>query len=283
MSRRKINSSKKKVFVSLLIISVVLLLTPRRYTRVLNDTFTKFTNSLLSKGPKSSQGVLAMDSEKQKTVSDAQYQELKEEYIALKADHANAIADLRIAKEQISKLAQVNSTLPKPGPGLVFANVTNAYLTGTKKELMIDKGSASHIRKGQYVLAKNNIIGTVHDVTDSTAKIRFVTDSRHNIQIMILRDDDSQPIRGQLFGMGNASCSIPLIPQKNDIRFGDMVYADVKPGFLYTPRVIGSVSMAQPSEKEPLLWDITVRPIYPAQQITEVAIIVMNPDNINGK
>lgn len=212
---------------------------------------------------------------------------LQKEYRDLKAAYSNAIADNRTAQQQLDKLATVKTTFPQPGPGLVFAQVTNASLNGTSKQLMINKGLinkgvSSGIKKGQYVLAKNNIIGTISDVTQSTAKIQFVTDAAHKIEIFIMREENTPPIPGLLFGQGTDACKIPLLDRKNDISFGDLVYAAPKQGKLYTPRVIGTISMVQDSDTEPLLLDISVRPINPAHQITEVAVIVMEPDIFDG-
>ncbi|MCK4998282.1 MAG: hypothetical protein KAS23_02065 [Anaerohalosphaera sp.] len=282
MARRKIKVSKKTIFASLLMISVVLLLTPRRHTRILNDTFVRVTNPIVNKGPKTACGFLTLDFLNSKQFISKDIQKLNNDYLALKAAYGNAVADLRTANQQIEKLTKVKTSLPQPGPGLIFAEVTNASLTGTGRELLINKGAVAGVKKDQYVLAKDTIIGTIQDITQQTSRVRLVTDARHNIEIMFLHDEKAQPIRGQLFGQGTDSCDIPLIYKKNNLRFGDIVYAAAKQGFLYTPRVIGTVSMVHPSEKEPLLWDITVRPIHPANQITEVAIIVMDPDDIDG-
>ena len=47
-------------------------------------------------------------------------------------------------------------------------------------------------------------------------------------------------------------------------------------GFLDTPRVIGEVKQVRPDDENPLLWEITVEPVYQLGGLKQVAIIVMN-------
>ena len=84
-------------------------------------------------------------------------------------------------------------------------------------------------------------------------------------------------LEGPMTGDGRDGCRIGLIPIKEyDVRVGDTVYASAKLGLLDTPIVIGEVAQVKPDRNTPVLWDIHVRPIFPAR-LTEIAVIVMVP------
>ena len=68
-----------------------------------------------------------------------------------------------------------------------------------------------------------------------------------------------------------------MIARELDIKVGDTVYAATKSGFLDTPRVIGEISDVKDNDNEPLLRDITVKPIQSVVLLKYVAVIVMEP------
>jgi cell shape-determining protein MreC len=67
------------------------------------------------------------------------------------------------------------------------------------------------------------------------------------------------------------------MPLKYKIKQGDKVFACRQPGFLDAPMIIGEVAECKRDEKEPMLWDITVKPRCDIKNIKDVAIIIMNP------
>jgi hypothetical protein len=59
-----------------------------------------------------------------------------------------------------------------------------------------------------------------------------------------------------------------------------VVYAQKKLGFLSTPVIVGMVAECESNKDNPLLWDITVKPACDIEDLTEVSIIVMNPQKL---
>ncbi len=276
------NLSRGTIFVSLLTVGVVLLFLPHKYTRTLHDMFMQVAGSTLSIGPKTGPAVLNLDilsNENNNEIRPGD-KELEDKYLSLKVDYANTLADLRSLNERYEKLAKIRSALPGAGPGLILAQVTNISLAGTRHELLINKGTDAGVEVGQYVMNNSSVIGSVVDTSKQTAKVKLVTDGKHNIEIIIMRKGKDEVTRGQLFGSGKATCKIPLISRDNDLRAEDIVYAAARLGFLDSPRMIGEISSIKPDEKKPLLWDIVVKPVYDADQIEEVTVVVMDEDKL---
>ena len=72
------------------------------------------------------------------------------------------------------------------------------------------------------------------------------------------------------------------LTQTNLLSKGDIVYASAVAGRLETPRVIGEVFKIKEDDYEPLMWDITVKPITDFTMLTHVAVIITTPVK-NGK
>ena len=77
-------------------------------------------------------------------------------------------------------------------------------------------------------------------------------------------------------GTGGNSAKIPMLSTKHKVKVGDIVYADKKIGLLDDLMIIGKVAQCKEGV-EPLLWDITVKPVCNIESLNSVAIIVMNP------
>ena len=52
-----------------------------------------------------------------------------------------------------------------------------------------------------------------------------------------------------------------------------------KPGFLDSAMVVGEVQQCKRDNKNPALWDITVKPSCDITKLSNVAVIIMNPQN----
>ena len=70
-----------------------------------------------------------------------------------------------------------------------------------------------------------------------------------------------------------------ILPIKNEVPIGTVVYAGKVPGFIDTAMTIGKVSQCRQDAAEPLLWDITVEPACDITTLENVAVIIMNPEN----
>ena len=77
-------------------------------------------------------------------------------------------------------------------------------------------------------------------------------------------------------GIGSNSAKIQMLSTKHEVKVGDVVYADKKIGLLDDLMIIGKVEQCKRGA-EPLVWDITVKPVCDIEGLNIVAVIVMNP------
>ena len=270
MARRRFRFPIGVLFVGLLLVGILFLLVPSRYTAGINYFFVKVTSPVLNLFPKK--------------VRFREGMVLQEEYDKLITAYANSHAELLKLKGDYTKLSGLRQKIGKIEGRIVIAGIVRTTANGMRSELVIDKGSADHLRVGQYVLStdESTVIGTVYEVVERMARVRLVTDPKHYIPVNILCQSTQSYLPGQLRGKDSETAKIPLVRRnKHDVRVGDIVYASPKQGFLSIELIVGTISERKPDDGEPLLWDISVKPMQNFSQLTDVAIVVMDPES-NG-
>ncbi len=273
MARSKLNLQKGTVFIGLFLIALILLFLPQSMTNNLNLFFADVFGPILSIGQNTSSEVFSPLPSNKEYVSRAEYNKLL-------AAYDNTRADLITEHKRFETLAGIKSGLPKPGPVLRLADVRNIQLSGAVRQIYINRGKADDIKKDYFVLGENSLIGTVAEATEWSAKVRLITDSDHRMKVYIWRGKSTY-ISGQMIGTGTDTAKIPLLSREYDIKKGDIVYAADKPGFLETPVVTGRIKNVKPDEDNPLLWDISVKPIYEVADLKTVAVVL--PDEMAQK
>ena len=180
---------------------------------------------------------------------------------------ANLTEELNQERQKAEELSGLRNRRPLEGAGLVFADV----ITASNEGFIINRGQDDGLRKGQFVLGDNSIIGTISDVAPRTARVELITENTSNMAV------DIDGLKTVIRGDGRNSAKVQLVSVKHKIKIGDNVYACKKPGFLDTPMIIGTVAQCKMADENPLLWDITVKPACDIQKLTEAAVIIMNP------
>lgn len=274
MARNKIKFTSGVLFIALLVGANILLLLPQKHTAKINFFFVKITSPLLNLLPRS-------DPSKNDTVPISEYQKLL-------VEHRNLQVGLEEIMDKYSKISRIRQKLTKPGPALAMARVSKITIEGQRNELLISKGSADGLKKGQYVLSAEtdsetglagSVIGTISELWKTMSRVQLITDANHNILVSIWRDGTNLDISGQMWGNNKMQAKIPLIERRKfDIRVDDAVYAKRKKGFLETPLVIGQVSEIKHDDQYPNLWDITITPIVDIRSLTDVAIVIIDMD-----
>lgn len=276
MASKKIKTSRGILFARLLLASAVLLFIPHRQTGKLNFLFFKLFDPVLTFAQGKNPIEFLDDSfVKDNFISLREHNKIKNK---IYKEYANALGAMAKLHDDYEKLSKVRTTIPNDDIGIVIADKMKASLTG-RSELIVNKGSLDGVEKGQYVLVQegNCVIGTVVETSESQAKIKLVTDSKHYMPIIIHRLGTMTATPAQLIGNGAGQARIPLMPSKEyDIRPGDLVFAAKNPAFQVDAEIIiGKVSEVEIDKKEPHLLNITVEPIEDFSEINTVAIVVM--------
>ena len=138
----------------------------------------------------------------------------------------------------------------------------------------INRGKDDGLAGDQFVLADNSIIGTVSDVSSRTAWVRLFTDPTARIPVKIAKLDVVRMMQGS----GNNSAKIHSVQITHEVKAGDLIYAREKAGYLDAPMVIGEVAQCKRDDKNPSVWDITVKPRCDLERLDGVTVIITNPE-----
>lgn len=187
--------------------------------------------------------------------------------IQLENRNANLEAMLAEAIQRDKDLTNFLREYPRPGDKFVFANITKI----SADELVINRGQNQGIKMGQFVLGDNSIIGTISEVTAYSSKVKLITSPESKIAVK-LGDRDA------IAEGSETAMKIQLVPKSYKVKTAQNVFCKPKTGFLYSPIIIGTVSDCRESNKNPLLWEITIEPACDIETLTSVDVIVINFD-----
>lgn len=199
----------------------------------------------------------------------------RRKYNQLQNHLANITEELNRERQKVEKLSKIRNRRALEGAGLMIADVITASSDG----FIINRGEDDGLAKGQYVLADNSIIGTICEVSPRTARVELITEITSNMAVTI------GGLKTVLQGDGKGAAKVRTFSIKHDVTIGDKVYACRKPGFLDTTMVVGTITHCERDSENPLLWDVTVEPACDIGQLSDVAVIVMNPGGtvVNGR
>ena len=267
MARQQIKVSRRILFTWFMLVGFIFLLAPQNLTNKFQLTFAHIFRWPLSIGRS-----ISLSSRVQPELTDMVS---RRKYNQLQNHLANVTEELNQEKEKVEKLSKMRDRRALEGAGLMIAYVITASSDG----FIINRGEGDGLEKGQFVLADNSIIGTICEVSPRTARVELITETTSNIAVTI------GGLKTVLQGDGKGAAKVRMFSIKHDVKIGDNVYACKKPGYLDTTMVVGTIAHCERDSENPLLWDVTVKPACDIQQLSDVAVIVMNPKRsaVNGR
>ena len=255
----------------------ILLLAPQNLTGKIQLGFVRVFRWPLSIG-----GDFALTANTQQTLEDAVP---RREYDKLQNHCDNLEELLRAQREKFERLYGLYNTYKWEGVNYIVADVITANIDRARSELTVAYGKGTGMVKGQYVLGDNSIIGTISDFSSGTAHVKLFTDPTSKMPVRI-----GKSVERMMQGNGDNSAKIPQLLKDHKVEVGDKVFASDKKmvgdevfasnnkiRFLGASMIVGKVAQVKTSRKDPLLWDVTVKPACDIEKLENVAIIIMNP------
>lgn len=189
---------------------------------------------------------------------------------------ANLQEQLRLKNQELIEVTGMRDrSHALENAGLKMAAVIRSSINETRSELTINRGENDGLAKGQFVLRDNSIIGAISEVKSRTARVKLFTDPASKIAVKI----GNLNIDRLMEGAGKDEAKIEFLATKHKIRVGDKVLAGKKPGFLDASMIIGVVARCERDDINPLMWDITVKPVCDIERLNSITVIIMNPQN----
>ncbi|MHC4157940.1 MAG: rod shape-determining protein MreC [Planctomycetota bacterium] len=266
MAKKQFRVSRQMLFTYLLLTGFIFLFAPQNLTNKFQFAFTRIFCQPLSIGRN-----ISLSTRTRQTFADVVS---RREYNKLQNHLANVTKELLEKNNELEEISGLRGRLQAlEGAKLVLADVITASIDGSRCEFIINRGGDDGLAMGQFVLGDNSIIGSISDVSPRTAKVKLITDPTCKIAVNIRKS------KTVIEGNGRNSAKVKLLSIKHKVKTGDYVYATKKPGLLDTPIVVGTVAQCKEDDVNPVLWDITVKPVCAIEKLSEVAVIIMNPQD----
>jgi len=267
MARKRIRISRRMLFAWFMLAGFILLFSPLAITSRFQFAFARLFHWPLSAG-------------KQMPLSARTELPLKDDFSRKESQYQNYIAnleeELRQKDQTIQQLSGFRTRLRGlEGAKLVPADVIITSALGLRSEFIINRGKDDGLTKDLFVIGDNSVIGTISDLYARTAKVRLFSDSSSVVQVNI----PNVEINMLMQGGGNNTAKIKMVPVKHQIKIGSPVILRKKPGVLDSAMIVGEVQQCKRDNKNPALWDITVKPSCDITKLNNVAIVVMNPQS----
>lgn len=270
MVNSRIRVPERVLFTSFLLTGLIFLFAPQRITNKFQYTFVRVFFWPLSISRDISltlSGLMASaEGASSDVVSRIRYDKLHNRL-------ANVTEWLKQERQKVETLSGLRDRPVWKGVKFVLADIITLTNDKLHSELIINRGEEDGLAVNQFVMANDSIIGTIYKVDNRTAIVRLITDPASQIAVKIEGLSKDRILQGA----GGSSAKVKLLPTKYRVEAGEVVYAQKKPGFLSTPVILGIVAQCESNKDNPLLWDITVKPACDIANLSEVAVVVINP------
>lgn len=258
--------SRRMLFIWLMLAGLIIILAPHQWTNRLQFTFVRLFKWPLKAG--SSLSSLAQPTQQP---LDRPLGRTEQEYENFIANQEEQIKQLQLKIQQLSGLRERQPLLQ--GADLRTADIGWSRINDAQAELIINRGTDDGLTLHQYVLADTSIIGTISELTSREARVTLFTDPTSKIKVRI----GNLEVYRIMQGTGNLSAKVLDLQTTHNVKAGDNVIACKNPGLLDVPMIIGTVAQCEPDKKNPIVWDITVRPACDIAQVENVVVLIMNP------
>jgi len=275
MRYKRVRTSGKLIFAWFVLTGLIFFFAPRSWT----DGFRLTITAVLCK-PLATTKALSILTLQSRSTDDSVP---RSKYIRLRNQLANMKVWLKQEHQKVEKLSGLRDNPIWSGQDFILAEIISKNIGPSDGKLIINRGSADGLARGQFVLGDDSIVGTIAGLNSRTAQVNLFTDPASKMAVYIGEGSFFAKSKGAksqqsgtmvMQGVGGNRAKIRLLPAKHKIAPGSVVFAQKKPGLLSAPMVVGMVESCIRDNENPLLWEVTVKPACRIDRLSEVTVIV---------
>ncbi len=204
---------------------------------------------------------------------------------ALQAENAHLHAyarDLELRAMRYEALARENGelrglreALPPVADRWLPAEIVNIQLSSLRQRLLLNRGAANGVFKGQAVLDDRGLIGQTTHVGPWSAEVILITDPEHAVPVRIERTG----LRTIAVGAGDTtSLALPYLPGNADIRSGDLLVSSGLGGVFPEGSPVARVTEVHRDAVQPLA-QVRAAPLAHVDSDSEVMLVWFRADH----
>ena len=179
----------------------------------------------------------------------SEYSELKEDYTNLK----NSVSKSEFLELENIQLRKLIDEQTSPDNNYTSSRVMLDKQSPYLNSFIINSGSNKGIKNGMAVLDGKNFIGRIVDVNFFSSRVLLVTDLNSKIAVIT----EPSGYHAILSGHNTKNITLDYLPEKYEIKNGDMVYTSGKEG-IFSPGIpVGEVQIKLNEVKVSLFSELT--------------------------
>ena len=198
-ARKQTKITQRMLFTWLMLIGLIFLFSPQKFTSKLQFAFSRIFH-----WPLSISRNISLAAHTREPIGNAVS---RRDYNKLQNYVSNLTAQLDQAHQDIQKLSAIRKRLPFEGADIVIADIIRASIDSSRCELFINHGKDDGLSKGQFVLGDDSIIGRISEVGPGWAQVIVFTDPRSKTAVTIA----GLKVGRFMQGRGRSLASIPWI------------------------------------------------------------------------
>jgi rod shape-determining protein MreC len=204
---------------------------------------------------------------------------------ALEAENARLHAyarDLELRAMRYEALARENGelrglreALPPVADRWLPAEIVNIQLSSLRQRLLLNRGAANGVFKGQAVLDDKGLIGQTTHVGPWSAEVILITDAEHAVPVRVERTG----LRTIAVGAGDTtSLALPYLPGNADIKSGDLLVTSGLGGVFPEGYPVARVTEVHRDAVQPLA-QVRAAPLAHVDTDSEVVLVWFRADH----
>jgi rod shape-determining protein MreC len=162
----------------------------------------------------------------------------------------------------------------KVGDRVLIAELSSVDLDPYKQQIVVNKGHAAGVYKGQAVVDAHGIMGQVTHTSPFTATVLLITDNSHAIPVQVLRSG----LRTIAVGTGlSDQLDLPYLPNDADIQPGDLLVSSGLGGKFPPGYPVAEITAVQRLPEQPFA-QVLARPSAHLDRSREVLLVWQVPE-----
>jgi rod shape-determining protein MreC len=179
-----------------------------------------------------------------------------------------------LAREN-GELRGLRDALPPVADRWLAAEIVTVQVNGLRQRMLLNRGAANGVFKGQAVLDDKGLIGQTTHVGPWSAEVILITDPEHAVPVRIERTG----LRTIAVGAGDtASLALPYLPANADIKDGDLLVTSGLGGVFPEGYPVARVTEVHRDAVQPLA-QVRAAPLAHIDTDTEVVLVWFREDH----
>lgn len=183
--------------------------------------------------------------------------------------------DLKRENQELSSMVNLKNS--NPNLKLLGANVIGKVGENWFNVIIIDVGKNHGIKKGQYVMAGNGLVGQVMEVDYTTSKVITILDEKSNIPGKISSTGEDGLVAGLSELSNGKYCKINYLPLETKAKVGDLVVTSNiitdENNLIPSNILIGTITSIE-EEKTKLVKAAQIKPAVDFSKLEKVMVVI---------